>query len=148
MPVPPNQPTTLTARCGPRRHAVGGGFWAPTERTYLIASKRVRLRGWRVTWVNGGDSSAPFWVFANCAKLKGKLRVRSKTRTMVQPYINPVFVRCRGRREAISGGFETQFSGSDFGAVDQSFRYQPRRWVSSGQALAGAPRLTSYSYCR
>jgi hypothetical protein len=147
----------VNAQCGPGEEAVAGGFDSPEANTYLMTSRRMDIRTWRVALYNPGADPHQYTAFAYCDRHEPGLKARTTTITTseTERFNQSAVARCKSTEELRSGGFYAEFSRAvdeldtdDIGIVHGSRRWGERGWQATAFAVIGHPKLTSFAYCK
>ena len=86
-----------SAQCDPGEEAVAGGFDSPDADTYLMASRRIDARTWRVAAYNPGADPLQYTAFVYCDGHEPGLKTRSQTITTSDTvrFQQAVVARCK-----------------------------------------------------
>jgi len=150
----PDETGSLTAKCGPRGHAVSGGFFGERGSLFgpgvqVFESRMSGKSAWTVSARNGGGTEGLLLAYVHCRTGKA-LRAKSKTTSVPVSETGTVRAKCKPETRAVSGGFSVDF---DFEAsvalyVGASRRIGARKWEAAATNPEGVPgELTSYVYC-
>jgi hypothetical protein len=136
----------VTAECPGNRRAISGGFEFPDAFMLVTKSMRSGRGSWTVEFFNI-SGSVPVESFVYCAK-NLKLKARSSETTLSDEEIDTEDARCKQNQRVVSGGFDTDSSGtSPIGVGFTSRRDGKRAWEATVFAAEGSQDLTVYAYC-
>jgi len=164
--IPANSGGSVTARCGRRWRAIGGGFASPDldpgsgQAVLALSSMRAGRRGWTVGGVNAsfGDGSQPqpgsLSAIAYCSKSAPRLIERSQQATVGGQQYRTLDVSCPAGAKAVSGGFDGNLGplGEDLNVAGAVESYRVRGgagWTTSAVSVDEAigATITAFAYC-
>jgi hypothetical protein len=138
---------SVTAECPGDRRAISGGFEIPNGFVIVTKSMRSGRGSWTVELFNNTMGALEVEALVYCAK-KLKLKRRSSETRLSSEEIDTEVARCKQTQRVVSGGFDTDSSGTDpIGVGTASRRASKRAWEATAFAVDSPQDLTVYAYC-
>jgi hypothetical protein len=137
----------VTAECPGDRRAISGGFEIPNAFVVVTKSMRTGSGSWTVEFFNATMGAVEVEAFVYCAR-QLKLKRRSSETRLSSEEIDTERARCKQTQRVVSGGFDTDSSGTNpIGVGTASRRASKRAWEATAFAVRSPQNLSVYAYC-